>query len=212
MLFFCRTRNKLPCFDIRQWFGCFFFPKHVKFLPVFYSSTKTKQPCSQGLSCNIDIILSCRKLLRFWTPTWPPCYSPFLSCSKPLFQSEAKRKAIDMQMIFIFMQIKLIIIRNKVFFLFIGWEPTTWSANNCLQIMVCLCAMWSNYVWLQIIFWSCVKETTLFSFFRSLLRENGSFPKIFIKKQTRGLNVRKIIELGYCRRITIICSTSSNNC
>ena len=32
---------------------------------------------------------------------------------------------------------------------------------------------------------SCVSETTLFSFLRSLLRENGSFPKVFIKKQTQ---------------------------
>ena len=40
-------------------------------------------------------------------------------------------------------------------------------------------------VWLQIIFCSCVKETVLFSFLRSLLRENGRslrFPRIFIKK------------------------------
>ena len=32
---------------------------------------------------------------------------------------------------------------------------------------------------------SCVCETTLFSFLRSLLRENGSFPKVFLKKQTQ---------------------------
>ena len=38
--------------------------------------------------------------------------------------------------------------------------------------------MSSNCVWLQIIF----------CFLRSLLRDNGSFPKIFIKKQTRWLN------------------------
>ena len=38
--------------------------------------------------------------------------------------------------------------------------------------------MSSNCVWLQIIF----------CFLRSLSRENGSFPKIFIKKQTRWLN------------------------
>ena len=88
---------------------------------------------------------------------------------------------------------KLIIIPSKVFFLFIGREPTKWPANNYLQIMVCSCAMWSNCVWLQIIFWSCVKETTLFSFFRSLLRENGSFPNIFIKKQTRWVNDKTII-------------------
>ena len=78
-----------------------------------------------------------------------------------------------------------IIIRSKFFFLFNGWEPTTWPANNCLQIMVCSCAMPSNCVWLQIIFCTCVKETVLFSFLRSLLRENGRslrFPRIFIKK------------------------------
>ena len=65
-------------------------------------------------------------------------------------------------------------------FLFVGREPTTWPANNCLQIMVCSCAMPSNSVWLQIIFCSCVKETVLFSFLRSLLRENGGslrFPR-----------------------------------
>ena len=38
----------------------------------------------------------------------------------------------------------LIIIRSKFFFLFIGREPTTWTGNNCLQIMVCSCAMPSN--------------------------------------------------------------------
>ena len=38
----------------------------------------------------------------------------------------------------------LIIIRCKCFFLFIGREPTTWPANNCLQTMVCSCAMSFN--------------------------------------------------------------------
>ena len=38
----------------------------------------------------------------------------------------------------------IIIIRCKFFFLFIGREPTTWTAKNCLQIMVCSCAMSSN--------------------------------------------------------------------
>ena len=37
--------------------------------------------------------------------------------------------------------INIIIIRSKVFFLYIGREPTTGPANNCLQIMVCSCAM-----------------------------------------------------------------------
>ena len=92
---------------------------------------------------------------------------------------ESHRKAMLLNII------TLIIIRSKFFFLFIGQEPTTWPANNCLQIMVCSCAMPSNCVWLQIIFCSCVKETLLFAFLRSLLPENGRllrFPKIFIKK------------------------------
>ena len=78
-----------------------------------------------------------------------------------------------------------IIIRSKLFSLSIGREPTTWPANNCLQIMVCSCAMPSNSVWLQIIFCSCVKETVLFSFLWSLLHENGRslrFPRILVKK------------------------------
>ena len=42
-----------------------------------------------------------------------------------------------------------LIIRCKCFFLFIGREPTTWLANNCLQIMVCSCAMSFNCFWLK---------------------------------------------------------------
>ena len=66
--------------------------------------------------------------------------------------------------------------------------------------MVCSCAMSFNCFWLQILFCSCVNETTLFSFLRSLLRENGRslrFLKIFLKKQTRWLNDKTIIELSY---------------
>ena len=92
--------------------------------------------------------------------------------------------------------------------------------------MVCLCALFSNCVWLcvwlQMIFCSCVNETTLFSLLRSLLRENGRslcnldsrasqkrkhwgrewslrFQKIFIKKQTRSSNDKTIIKLAYCK-------------
>ena len=88
----------------------------------------------------------------------------------------------------------------QMFLPFIGREPTSWPVNNCLQIMVCSCAMSFNCFWLQILFCSCVNETTLFSFLRSLLRENGRslrFPKIFLKKQTRWSNYKTIIELGY---------------
>ena len=41
----------------------------------------------------------------------------------------------------------IIIIWSKFLFLFIGQEPTMWPANNCLQIMVCSCAMLSTCVW-----------------------------------------------------------------
>ena len=40
--------------------------------------------------------------------------------------------------------IKSIIIRSKFFFLFIGWQPTTWPANNCLQITLCSSTMLCN--------------------------------------------------------------------
>ena len=93
---------------------------------------------------------------------------------------------------------KHIIIQSKFFFFFIGRELTTWPASNCLQIMICSCAMPSNCVWLQIIFCSCVKETVLFFFLRSLFLENGKllrFPRIFIKKQTRWSNDKAVIEL-----------------
>ena len=105
--------------------------------------------------------------------------------------------------------------------------------------MVCVCAMLSNCVWLQIIFCSCVKETTRD---RSWVKKGRSlrFPKIFIKKQTWWSNDKTIIELGYRKiswfasvshinhlpqplasannwsarhwQITIFCSTSFNNC
>ena len=98
-----------------------------------------------------------------------------------------------------YQSINFIIIRCKCFFLFIGREPTTWPANNCLQIMVCSCAMSFNCFWLQILFCSCVNETTLFSFLRSLLRENGRsfhFPKLFLNIQTRWSNDKTVVELG----------------
>ena len=82
------------------------------------------------------------------------------------------------------------------FFLFIGRQPTTWTSNNCLQIMSCSCAMLSNCVWLQIIFCSCVNDTPLFSFLWSLLRKKWQslrFPKIFIKKQTWRSNDKTVI-------------------
>ena len=105
--------------------------------------------------------------------------------------------------------IKLIIIWCKFFFLFIGWKPTTWPANNCLQIMVCSCAMSSNCVWLQIIFCSCVNETTRD---RYCMNKGKSlrFPKIFIKKQTWWSNDKTVIELGY-HKISWFASVSHIN-
>ena len=49
------------------------------------------------------------------------------------------------------MRIRSIIIRYIFSFVFIGRKPTTWPANNCLQISVLL----------QIMFCSCAIETTI---------------------------------------------------
>ena len=68
-------------------------------------------------------------------------------------------------------------------------------------------------IWLQILFCSCVNETTLFLFLPSLLRENGRslrFPKIFLKKLTWSSNDKAIIELGY-RKISRFVSVSQIN-
>ena len=54
----------------------------------------------------------------------------------------------------------LIIIWCIFSFLFIGQEPNTWHANDCLQKMVCSCVVPSKCVLLQIIFYSCVIGTT----------------------------------------------------
>ena len=78
---------------------------------------------------------------------------------------------------------KLLSFPCKFFLLYIGQEPVTWAANNCLHIKVCSCVMSSNCIWL---YCSCVNETTLFFLLRSLLPENGRslrFPEIFIKNK-----------------------------
>ena len=50
-------------------------------------------------------------------------FRPFLSCPKPLFQSEAKCEAIDMKMIFYSQQIKLIFTRKVLLVAsFLEWE------------------------------------------------------------------------------------------
>ena len=48
--------------------------------------------------------------------------------------------------------------------------PFYWPrAHDCLQIIACSCAIASNCARLQMIFCSCVSETTFFFFLRSLL-------------------------------------------
>ena len=120
-----------------------------------------------------------------------------------------RRRNVPNEMRAVILLTKQIIIRCKFFFLFIGREPTTWPANNCLQIMVCSCAMSSNCVWLQIIFCSCVNETTRD---RSCVKKGRSlrFPKIFIKKQTWWSNDKTIMELSY-RKISWFVSVSQIN-
>ena len=101
-----------------------------------------------------------------------------------------------------------IIIWSKLFFLFIGRDPTKWPAVNCLQVMVCSCAMSSNCVWLQIISCSCTNKIMPFSFLRLLLCEKGRslhFTKIFIKKQTRWLNDKTINYWTWLLQNFVIC-------
>ena len=70
--------------------------------------------------------------------------------------------------------------------------------------MVCSCLMPSNYVWLQIIFCTRVKETVLSSFLRSLLGENGRslrFLRIFIKKNKLGdRTIKQLLHLFFQNR------------
>ena len=107
-----------------------------------------------------------------------------------------------------------------------------WPANNCLQIMVCSCAMSCNCVWLQIIFclmrernhaWYVIawKKAHRFASRRYSLKNKLGDPMI---KQL--LIITSVSHINYlpqpsasatnwsARRwqITIFCSTSSNNC
>ena len=102
---------------------------------------------------------------------------------------------------------------NVSSFLLAESPPRDLQLNNYLKIMVCSCVMLFNCFWLQILFCSCIIETALFSFLRSLLCKNGRslrFPKIFLKKQTRWSNDKTIIELGY-RKISWFVSVSQIN-
>ena len=84
-------------------------------------------------------------------------------------------------------------------------------------IMVCSCAMSSNCVWLQIIFFSCVNETLLFSFLRLFLREKGRslrFVKMVVKNRLGEGMIKQLLNsviAKYCdlpvSRTSIICLT-----
>ena len=63
----------------------------------------------------------------------------------------------------------VVINHSMQMFLPFHWpRAPTWPANNCQQIMVCSCAMSVYCFWLQIVFCSCVNESTLFSFLQLL--------------------------------------------
>ena len=110
----------------------------------------------------------------------------------------------DWLYIFVFRgcSLRMIIIQCIFSFLFIDREPTTWPANSCLQISVLL----------QIIFCSCVIETTL-------LCENGrSVPRavrvwfdIFSWSKEQWSNDKTIIELSYCKISWFVSVSQINN-
>ena len=129
-----------------------------------------------------------------------------------------RRRNVPNEMRAVILLTKQIIIRCKFFFLFIGREPTTWPANNCLQIMVCSCAMSSNCVWLQIIFclmrernhaWYVIawKKADRFASRRYSLKNKLGDRMI---KQLWNSVIAKYRDLSVSRRS--ICSSSSNNC
>ena len=62
------------------------------------------------------------------------------------FDNDDHGDGVDIRIISLIMKMMIttIIIRCKCFFLCIGRQPATWPANNCLQIMVCSCAMSFN--------------------------------------------------------------------
>ena len=72
------------------------------------------------------------------------------------FSSSRKKITVN----FIDVQVALIIIQWSFCLPFHWPRATTWPANNCLQIMVCSCVVPSKRVFLQIIFYARVIETT----------------------------------------------------
>ena len=113
--------------------------------------------------------------------------------------------------------IHLIIIRSKFFFLFIGREPTTWPANNCLQIMVCSCAMPSNCVWLQIIFctWMC-KGNRAFLLLAITLAwkwQIASLPKdIYLKNKLGDRVIKQLLNLVIAKYRDLLVASRSIIC
>ena len=92
----------------------------------------------------------------------------------------------------------------QIFLPFHCWKPTTWPANDCLQIMVCSCTMPFNSVRPQIIFWFPLmrKWNNTFLFLATALEWKWQIALQIIKKQTRWWNNKTIIELGY-RKISL---------
>ena len=92
----------------------------------------------------------------------------------------------------------------QIFLPFHCWKPTTWPANDCLQIMVCSCTMPFNSVRLQIIFWFPLmrKWNNTFLFLATALEWKWQIALQIIKKQTRWWTNKTIIELGY-RKISL---------
>ena len=98
-----------------------------------------------------------------------------------------------------------IIIRCKLFFLFIGRKPTLWPANNYLQIMVCSCAMSFSRVWLLFGF-NCLaannillmRKQNLFSpsCDRSCVNNGRSLrsPKIFIENKLCDRMIKQLLD------------------
>ena len=152
---------------------------------------------------------------NFWTEVdtsnfavWPVPYA----CAQPYHQGSGSHGHViihllgNYQLHFLFLcHITHLIIRCKCFFLFIGREPTTWPVNNCLQIMVCSCAMSFDCLAANAILlmrkWNhaCSLFVYAISHYSWKAARANRFPKILsIKKRTQGSNDKTTQNIVIC--------------
>ena len=135
---------------------------HTQNSPLEFIWRRSSSKFHQGAQITLTIFYAdfCRHSIKT-CKTWPGYLNPCQSLPSVAIDD---RKHFQYLLIKYYYHLKQIFLSfHCIFSIFLNkletWEPTTWPANNCLQIMVCSCAMPPNCVWLQIIFCTCVKGT-----------------------------------------------------